>query len=815
MRILLHIGVEHAGADRVQKLLADRRADLSRQGVLYPESPGNRNHTRLYMAVTDPDHVDPLRFNRGHITPEKQAALRDDVIAGLTREIAEARPRTMILSAAQLCTLWRASELERLRDLLTPLCDEIAVLAHVDGQARILARHYGTQVIEGRGTTLAAELALCEDGDWWDACLSAMPAPDPAAGLFEETQAPPFWLDYRRLVSHWEGVFGAGTVTLRGHDREAFAAPGVMDELHAAFGLDANLPEAAPADPAAAPSAAWLARARQFNELVLKVLEKREKILPRPLWRSLLGEMEIGGDPIAPGSLAPVADRFAEDNRALLAAHPALASTTFHKDRARKTWQEADPGNGFRASQYLLAFMYRIDKATRAERRGKAADLAALNGAATAAPAAPPPPVTATAPATPAPAPAPAKPAMQAKPGRQEALTETGRALLPPLAVEKFESLRVSPFAPHNRLGAVNEEELAAAYTPIPPRVLPEGSSGNVIVGCMKNEAPYIVEWVAYHRAIGVDNFLIYTNDCTDGTDEILGRLQEMGVLQHRNNDNWKGNSPQQYALNQSLKEPVIRNADWIIHIDVDEFMNVRTGNGTLDDFLARVPDATNVAMTWRLFGHDGVTRLEDRFVIDQFEACAPKFCPKPHTAWGFKTMFRNIGAYEKISCHRPNKLDEAFRDKIKWVNGSGQDMTDEAADNGWRNSKKSIGYDLLQLNHYALRSAESFLIKRQRGRALHVDRSIGINYWIRMDWSDHRDITIKRNLPRLRAEYDRLMQDDTLRALHESGMEWHRAKARELHGMDEFEDLYQQALKVKLTETERAAYALALDLES
>jgi hypothetical protein len=177
--------------------------------------------------------------------------------------------------------------------------------------------------------------------------------------------------------------------------------------------------------------------------------------------------------------------------------------------------------------------------------------------------------------------------------------------------------------------------------------------------------------------------------------------------------------------------------------------------------------------------------------------------------------MFRNIGAYAKLSCHRPNKLDEAAKPKVRWVNGSGKDMTEEAIENGWRSSKKSIGYDLLQLNHYALRSADSFLIKRQRGRALHVDRSIGINYWVRMDWSVHRDVTIKRNLPRVRAEIDRLMQDDRLAALHRQGFEWHRAKAQELHDTPEFEDLYQQALKVHLTETERVAYALALDMES
>lgn len=247
----------------------------------------------------------------------------------------------------------------------------------------------------------------------------------------------------------------------------------------------------------------------------------------------------------------------------------------------------------------------------------------------------------------------------------------------------------------------------------------------------------------------------------------------------------------------------------------MDEFINIRCDNGTLDDFFARVPDASNVAMTWRLFGHGGVTDLSDGFVIDQFEYCAPRFCPKPHTAWGFKTMFRNTGAYAKMSCHRPNKLNEALRDQVRWVNGSGQDMTREVAENGWRNSIKSIGYDLLQLNHYALRSAESFLIKRQRGRALHVDRAIGINYWIRMDWGDARDITIKRNMPRLRAEFDRMMQDDKLRGLHEQGLDWHRAKAAELHDMPEFRELYDQALTLKLTAAERVAYALALDMES
>ena len=42
-----------------------------------------------------------------------------------------------------------------------------------------------------------------------------------------------------------------------------------------------------------------------------------------------------------------------------------------------------------------------------------------------------------------------------------------------------------------------------------------------LIVTAMKNEGPFILEWAAYHLSIGFDRFLVYTNDCDDGTDAI------------------------------------------------------------------------------------------------------------------------------------------------------------------------------------------------------------------------------------------------------------------------------------------------------
>ncbi|WP_375571628.1 glycosyltransferase family 2 protein [Seohaeicola saemankumensis] len=824
--IHLHIGLDGQATARLQAVMADKREQMLSKGILFPRAAGARNHTRLFMAVTDPDHVDALRFNRGHADPVRQAALRAELATMLARDIATHQPRAVILSASHLGqSLARRSELERLRDLLAPLGDEIRLHAHVDAPARMLARHYAAQVMEGRSRPLTLEQGL-DAGQWWDAALAEAPVIDPEKGNFFEAQTPPFWLDLPWLVQHWEGVFGAGSLTLRRSDAPEIHGEDATEEIRATFDIEETLGRAAPAKPAGQPAAAWVARARQLNALLHRLQDVTGQIVPRALWQKLIQEIKVDGDPIDPATLSGIAAPLEAGLKGLTDNQPALAGLLPDQPKARKTkagartaapLPEADPGMGFRASQYLLAFRARIDRAQRLATR-EAREAAGKDQPP--APIAAAPTVDRTAPApspSTSPSPTPAAPQQATTRGKTPpaTLSDIAARIMPPLAVENFHKLHASPFRPHNRLGMVNEEELAGAYAPRALRDLPPGSTGRVIVGCMKNEAPYIAEWIAYHRAIGVDNFLIYTNDCTDGTSEILDRMQQMGLLQHRNNDGWKGNSPQQSALNKALKEPLIRDADWIIHIDVDEFINVRCGNGTLDDFFDRVPDATNVAMTWRLFGHGGVTGLSDGFVIDQFEWCAPRFCPKPHTVWGFKTMFRNMGAYAKLSCHRPNKLRDDLREQVRWVNGSGQDMTREAAEKGWRNSVKSIGYDLLQLNHYALRSAESFLIKRQRGRALHVDRSIGLNYWIRMDWCDVRDITIKRNTPRMRAEFDAMMRDDTLRALHEQGLDWHRAKAAELQAMPEFQDLFQQALEVKLTAQERVAYALALDMES
>ncbi|SDY00309.1 glycosyltransferase family 2 protein [Citreimonas salinaria] len=752
-RITLHIGPDAALAARLAQALEARRDALAARHVLVPRSLASIGPNALALAAGDTGDPETASLE---LDDAARSRLRRQIAGALRDEIAAARPDRVVICAARLADLLHPGDIAALRDMLAPLADAVEIVAHVDDPARLFAARYAAQVMAGRQADPRQELSLLSTPDLRAALIAARPVGDPRTGVVPVIEGAPVWLDLPGLARVWAEVFGA--VRLRSASDAPIWGDGLAEEVRATFALDAAPDPLPAARPPVLPSAAWLSRARRFNVALARLCAREGYAVPMDLRRRLLAEMSIPGPPVDSGSLHAMSDRLAPDMAALNRAHEGIEPAHLAPDPPAPGWIEADPERGFRATQYLLAFRPLIEKV--------ASTSGPLN------------------------------------------LSPAARAAMPITARHKLAALRGSAFAPHDALPP------RPGATPVFPPAPAQGT-GRTIVACMKNEAPYLLEWLAFHRALGFDGFLIYSNDCEDGTDAMLDRLDAMGFVQHRDNSAWRGNSPQQHALDRAMDEPLVREAGWVAHIDVDEFVNIQTGDGTLDALIQAVGDATHVAMTWRLFGHDGQQAIEAGFVTDRFLRAAPRHLPKPHTAWGFKTLGRNTGAYEKLSCHRPNKLRAGHEDRVRWVNGSGAALPDRFARRGWRNGRGEVGYDLVQLNHYALRSVDAFLVKRARGRALHVDRKIGLNYWLRMDWSDVTDRSILRHRPRLAVEHARLMADAALSALHRAGLDWHRAKAAALRAHADFAALREQALALTLAPDERAAWALVLDTES
>lgn len=307
-----------------------------------------------------------------------------------------------------------------------------------------------------------------------------------------------------------------------------------------------------------------------------------------------------------------------------------------------------------------------------------------------------------------------------------------------------------------------------------------------LMITSMRNEAPYILEWLAYHQSIGVDGFLIYSNDCDDGTDAMLDRLDALGVITHVRNDKITQAGVQWTALKRAGKHPMRADAEWVLFADVDEFVNVKAGGGHLDDLLDACPDATAFALTWRMFGNDGRVEIEDTPVIGQFTKCARFPCYAPITSAMFKTLFKNDGSYEKLGVHRPKKRVERDVSKIRWFNGSGQPLGAEFLDKATVTYGAKGGIDLACINHYSVKSAKAYLAKTQRGLPNRSDKRLDLGYWVDRNFNQVEDVTIQRSVARTKEKMETWLADKLLGELHRAGVKWHQACARAV--LDEME---------------------------
>lgn len=312
-------------------------------------------------------------------------------------------------------------------------------------------------------------------------------------------------------------------------------------------------------------------------------------------------------------------------------------------------------------------------------------------------------------------------------------------------------------------------------------------------VSMMKDEGAYVIEWVAHHLAVGFSDLVVYTNDCSDGTDDMLIRLEELGLCHHRRNVIPEGIRPQPSALNYAQEEPVVQQSDWVMVFDADEFLSIRYGDGSLDDLLAatKAQGANGIVVTWRIFGSGGVVDWSRAPVTEQYLWAAPQTWNK---GWGVKTLFTFSADKWKLGIHRPKMKtkwhETAFPDEVKWLNGSGGEMEDYFKFRGWRSITRTVGYDWVQLNHYAVKSVDSYAIRKMRGNVNNKADKYNSDYWSLQDRNEVRDDTMLRYTDQRNAIIAQLLQDPVLNRLHHAAIARAEARLAELRQTEAYHQL-------------------------
>lgn len=299
---------------------------------------------------------------------------------------------------------------------------------------------------------------------------------------------------------------------------------------------------------------------------------------------------------------------------------------------------------------------------------------------------------------------------------------------------------------------------------------------------CVKDEASFLLEWLAHHRATGFSDFLVYSNDCSDGTDAMLDRLAQLGWLTHiRNPAHERG--PQWAALKAAEKHPLYAAADWAMVLDVDEFVNIHTGDRRLPALFAALPQATAIPLAWRMFGNAGIVSLPDSPVTETFTQAAGDPIDWPWRAVMYKTLFRPAPGV-KLGVHRP-------KGDFRWFDGAGRPLPD-----GPQRIFAGLGvpnYRLAQVNHYALGSMEGYLVKAARGRANRDASSFDLGYWIERNLNHATDRSILSLDSRsIRAD---LHADPVLGPLHDRAQAWRKARFLELMQDEAWRSLFGRLL--------------------
>lgn len=227
-----------------------------------------------------------------------------------------------------------------------------------------------------------------------------------------------------------------------------------------------------------------------------------------------------------------------------------------------------------------------------------------------------------------------------------------------------------------------------------------------------KNESRYITDWIEWHRRLGVEKFIIYDEGRDHDTLKVLQRYCWEGLVEYMP----ATTHPVQYQSYTNCIQRYNMKADWILFLDIDEFINpFGLENYDLRNLLSKFihPNIGGLAFPWHCFGTSNTDQYEDRAVWKRITKRIHYEDP-------------NCGHSKHIkSIMRPqcvNNVDDPHWFKTKpgffTVDMAGRQITISEHFNNY------LPMDKVVINHYITKTSEEWKNKVARGSADYTQES-------------------------------------------------------------------------------------------
>lgn len=228
-----------------------------------------------------------------------------------------------------------------------------------------------------------------------------------------------------------------------------------------------------------------------------------------------------------------------------------------------------------------------------------------------------------------------------------------------------------------------------------------QGRKGLALVVIVKDEAPYIEEWIKFHARQGVTHFIVYDNGSTDNLHEVLKPCTESGLVTYQV---MKGKARQLDAYNKAIHD-YGRKFKYMGFIDADEFVFTRKNVSLydfVDEFMHSHPNAGGIGINWCVFGSNGHLTKPEGGVLENYTTRLPDA-----SDWNslIKTICDPLKVFYYGHVHFP-----AFRKGFHNLTENGEIITGSKS--------PVVSFCNIRCNHYVYKSKEEYLAKRMRGQA-------------------------------------------------------------------------------------------------
>ena len=265
------------------------------------------------------------------------------------------------------------------------------------------------------------------------------------------------------------------------------------------------------------------------------------------------------------------------------------------------------------------------------------------------------------------------------------------------------------------------------------------------VAAIIKNEMDALLEWIAYHRVVGVSGFIIADNGSNDGSRAFLDGLERLGIVTVLDFPDVVGQKPQLPAYERILRS-CSEDIDLLAFIDADEFLvplDPEQSIATSLDKWFSDPSVSAVALNWSNFGSNGELFAEEGLVTGRFTQRAPQ---QFNANKNFKSIVRPNSA---IHFNNPHHVELRYG---RYIDTLGNDLVSHPKHgNG---VSEEVVWNGVRVNHYVVKSLEEFLLgKHLRGSAATANRVKHKAYFKAHDRNDETCLLAAALAPKVKAE--------------------------------------------------------------